>query len=60
MESSAGDVAGNDSGDRGGNGTDGPKTVAILGAGVMGSTLLSCLIRSGRDVAELVITGRNV
>jgi len=37
----------------------GPKTVAILGAGVMGSTLLSGLIRSGRDVADLVITGRN-
>jgi len=36
-----------------------PKTVAILGAGVMGSTLLSGLIRSGRDVADLVITGRN-
>jgi pyrroline-5-carboxylate reductase len=37
----------------------GPKTVAIFGAGVMGSTLLSGLIRSGRDVADLVITGRN-
>jgi len=37
----------------------GPKTVAILGVGVMGSTLLSGLIRSGRDVADLVITGRN-
>ena len=37
----------------------GPKTVAILGAGVMGSTLLSGLIRSGRDIADLVITGRN-
>jgi len=37
----------------------GPKTVAILGAGVMGSTLLSGLVRSGRDVADLVITGRN-
>jgi pyrroline-5-carboxylate reductase len=36
-----------------------PKTVAILGVGVMGSTLLSGLIRSGRDVADLVITGRN-
>jgi pyrroline-5-carboxylate reductase len=33
--------------------------VAILGTGVMGSALLSGLIRSGRDVAELVITGRN-
>jgi pyrroline-5-carboxylate reductase len=38
----------------------GSKTVAIFGAGVMGSTLLSGLIRSGRDAAELVITGRNV
>ena len=38
----------------------GSKTVAILGAGVMGSTLLSGLVRSGRDVAELVITGRDV
>ncbi len=37
----------------------GPKTVAILGAGVMGSTLLAGLVRSGRDVADLVITGRN-
>jgi pyrroline-5-carboxylate reductase len=46
-------------GDRGGQGTDGPKTVAILGTGVMGSTLLSGLIRSGRDAGELVITGRN-
>jgi pyrroline-5-carboxylate reductase len=44
----------------GGQGGTGPKTLAILGAGVMGSTLLSGLIRSGRDVAELVITGRNV
>jgi pyrroline-5-carboxylate reductase len=33
--------------------------VAILGTGVMGSTLLSGLIRSGRDAAELLITGRN-
>ena len=39
---------------------DGSKTVAIFGAGVMGSTLLSGLIRSGRDAAELVITGRNI
>ena len=36
------------------------KIVAILGAGVMGSTLLSGLIRAGRDAAELVITGRQV
>jgi pyrroline-5-carboxylate reductase len=43
------------SGDRGA----GPRTVAILGTGVMGSALLSGLIRSGRDAAELVITGRN-
>ncbi len=38
----------------------GSKTVAIFGAGVMGSTLLSGLIRAGRDVDDLVITGRNV
>ncbi len=38
----------------------GSKTVAIFGAGVMGSTLLSGLIRSGRAVADLVITGRNI
>jgi pyrroline-5-carboxylate reductase len=44
---------------QGGHGSKGHKTVAILGAGVMGSTLLSGLIRSGRDPAELVITGRN-
>ena len=35
------------------------KTVAILGAGVMGSTLLSGLIRAGRPATDLVITGRN-
>jgi len=40
-------------------GQSGSKTVAIFGAGVMGSTLLSGLIRSGRDVADLAITGRN-
>ena len=33
-------------------------TVAIFGAGVMGETLLSGLIRSGRSVADLVITER--
>jgi pyrroline-5-carboxylate reductase len=33
---------------------------AIFGAGVMGETLLSGLIRSGRDVADLVITERRV
>jgi len=38
----------------------GPKAVAILGSGVMGSALLAGLIRSGRDAADLVITGRNV
>jgi len=59
MGSSAGDVAENAQGDQGGHGTDAPRTVAILGAGVMGSTLLSGLIRSGRDPAELIITGRN-
>jgi pyrroline-5-carboxylate reductase len=37
----------------------GSKTVAILGVGVMGSTLLAGLLRSGRDAADLVITGRN-
>lgn len=30
-------------------------TVAIIGAGVMGETLLSGLIRAGHDVAELVV-----
>jgi pyrroline-5-carboxylate reductase len=30
-------------------------TVAIIGAGVMGETLLSGLIRSGRDVADLMV-----
>jgi len=39
---------------------DQAKTVVILGAGVMGSTLLSGLIRAGRDAADLVITGRQV
>jgi pyrroline-5-carboxylate reductase len=51
------DVAENGSG---GQRAAGSKIVAILGAGVMGSTLLSGLIRSGRDAADLVITGRNV
>jgi pyrroline-5-carboxylate reductase len=38
---------------------EGPRTVAILGVGVMGSTLLAGLLRAGRDAADLVITGRN-
>jgi pyrroline-5-carboxylate reductase len=38
----------------------GSRTVAILGVGVMGSTLLAGLLRSGRDAADLIITGRNV
>ena len=62
MESSAGDAAENVMDDHGGHTPArpaGPKTVAILGTGVMGSTLLSGLIRSGRDATELVITGRN-
>ncbi|CCH76066.1 Pyrroline-5-carboxylate reductase [Nostocoides japonicum T1-X7] len=33
-------------------------TVAIFGAGVMGETLLSGLLRSGRSAAELVVTER--
>jgi len=33
-------------------------TVAILGAGVMGETLLSGLVRSGRRAADLVVTTR--
>ena len=37
----------------------GPRTVAILGVGVMGSTLLAGLLRAGRNAADLVITGRN-
>ncbi|RKT78928.1 pyrroline-5-carboxylate reductase [Terracoccus luteus] len=32
---------------------------AILGAGVMGETLLSGLLRSGRDAGDIVVTGRN-
>jgi len=43
----------------GGQRAAGRKTVAILGTGVMGSALLSGLIRSGRDPGELIITGRN-
>ena len=38
---------------------EGPRTVAILGVGVMGSTLLAGLLRAGRNAADLVITGRN-
>ena len=30
-------------------------TVAIIGAGVMGETLLSGLIRGGHDVADLLV-----
>jgi pyrroline-5-carboxylate reductase len=56
MQSPVEDPAENVTGDRG---AVRPRTVAILGAGVMGSTLLSGLIRSGRDPAELLITGRN-
>lgn len=38
---------------------DGPRgTVAIFGAGVMGETLLSGLLRAGRQPEELVITER--
>lgn len=35
-----------------------PETVAILGAGVMGETLLSGLLRAGRSVDDVVITER--
>jgi pyrroline-5-carboxylate reductase len=38
----------------------GSRTVAIMGVGVMGSTLLAGLIRSGRSATDLVITGRNL
>jgi pyrroline-5-carboxylate reductase len=41
-------------------GQHGAKVVAILGAGVMGSALLSGLIRSGRDPADLLVTGRSI
>lgn len=34
------------------------RKVALLGAGVMGETLLSGLLRSGRDVADLVVSER--
>jgi len=57
MEDLAGNGAENVSGDQSATGS---RAVAILGVGVMGSTLLSGLIRSGRDAADLVITGRNV
>jgi pyrroline-5-carboxylate reductase len=33
-------------------------TVAILGAGVMGDTVLSGLVRSGRSPADLVVSER--
>jgi pyrroline-5-carboxylate reductase len=33
-------------------------TVAIFGAGVMGETLLSGLVRAGRDAGEIVVTER--
>lgn len=33
-------------------------TIAILGAGVMGSTLVSALLRSGRDAADIVISDK--
>jgi len=33
---------------------------AIFGAGVMGETLMSGLVRSGRDIADLVITEKRV
>src|SRR3954452_4247660 len=33
-------------------------TTAIFGAGVMGETLVSGLIRSGRTPGDLVVTGR--
>src|SRR5450759_4603654 len=62
MESPAEGVAENgmeDQGAQSAGGADDPRTVAIMGVGVMGSTLLSGLIRSGRDAAEIVITGRN-
>jgi pyrroline-5-carboxylate reductase len=35
-------------------------TVAIIGAGVMGETLLSGLIRGGRDVADLLVGEKRV
>jgi pyrroline-5-carboxylate reductase len=35
-----------------------PRTTAIFGAGVMGETILSGLLRAGRPVDELVITER--
>jgi pyrroline-5-carboxylate reductase len=38
--------------------TDAMGTVAILGTGVMGETLLSGLIRSGRHADDLIVTAR--
>jgi pyrroline-5-carboxylate reductase len=52
-------AAGEDASGNRGDQVTAPKTVAILGTGVMGSALLSGLVRSGRAAAELVITGRN-
>ncbi|HEX7537558.1 MAG TPA: pyrroline-5-carboxylate reductase [Dermatophilaceae bacterium] len=60
MATSAEETAKDVPGDRDAHGADSPRTVAILGTGVMGSALLSGLIRSGRAAAELVITSRNV
>ncbi|HEX2895785.1 MAG TPA: pyrroline-5-carboxylate reductase [Marmoricola sp.] len=40
---------------RGSSTQEGRMTVAIIGAGVMGETLLSGLIRGGRDVADLMV-----
>ena len=59
MESSARKVAEKATADRRGRRGPVPRTLAILGTGVMGSTLLSGLIRAGRDASELIITGRN-
>ncbi|GAA5166926.1 pyrroline-5-carboxylate reductase [Ornithinimicrobium tianjinense] len=34
-------------------------TIAVLGAGVMGSTLLAALVRSGHDPAQLVVSDKS-
>jgi pyrroline-5-carboxylate reductase len=35
-------------------------TIALLGAGVMGSTLIAALVRSGHDAADLVVADKSV
>lgn len=58
-EQSTADGAPGDAGAAAGSGgTGGSEAVAILGAGVMGETLLSGLLRAGRPASDVVITER--